>query len=70
MIKQEFMQEARRPNRTIMSAESFLAGLYKPTADQQWNPNLNWYPVPVFTLTNPIYDEVLFFFTRIIKIQI
>lgn len=37
-------------DRTIMSAEAFLAALYKPTKPSDiWNPNLPWQPVPVHT---------------------
>lgn len=37
-------------DRTIMSAEAFLAGLYKPdTPADTWNTHLPWQPIPVHT---------------------
>uniref|UniRef100_A0A8B9GJP9 acid phosphatase n=1 Tax=Amazona collaria TaxID=241587 RepID=A0A8B9GJP9_9PSIT len=34
-------------DRTIMSAQSFLSGLFPPTSSQIWNPELLWQPIPV-----------------------
>lgn len=36
-------------DRTMMSVESLLASLYKPTDFQIWNPDLLWQPIPVIT---------------------
>ncbi|XP_015263062.1 PREDICTED: prostatic acid phosphatase-like [Gekko japonicus] len=37
-------------DRTIMSAQATLAGLYPPTSGQIWNRKILWQPIPVRTL--------------------
>ncbi|XP_068612318.1 lysosomal acid phosphatase [Brachionichthys hirsutus] len=39
-------------DRTLMSAESNLAGLYPPTGQQVFMPDLNWQPIPVHTVSS------------------
>ena len=37
-------------DRTLMSAQAMLAGLYHPPrGDQLWKPDLPWMPIPVHT---------------------
>lgn len=36
-------------DRTLMSAEANLAGLYTPSGSQIWNNKLPWQPIPVHT---------------------
>ncbi|KAM9545963.1 lysosomal acid phosphatase-like isoform 1-T1 [Salvelinus alpinus] len=37
-------------DRTLMSAEANLAGLYPPNGSQVFNPTLEWQPIPVHTV--------------------
>ncbi|XP_019364393.1 PREDICTED: prostatic acid phosphatase-like isoform X2 [Gavialis gangeticus] len=36
-------------DRTLMSAQTYLAGLFPPTGNQIWNPRILWQPIPVHT---------------------
>lgn len=37
-------------DRTLMSAEANLAGLFPPNSSQEFNPGLKWQPIPVHTV--------------------
>ncbi|XP_028997487.1 lysosomal acid phosphatase-like [Betta splendens] len=37
-------------DRTLMSAEANLAGLYPPSGKQVFNPDLKWQPIPIHTV--------------------
>ncbi|XP_059049195.1 lysosomal acid phosphatase-like [Achroia grisella] len=37
-------------SRCLMSAYTFLAGLYPPTEQQMWHPEMLWQPIPVHAL--------------------
>ncbi|XP_047362325.1 lysosomal acid phosphatase-like [Vespa velutina] len=45
-------------DRCIMSAQALLAGLYPPTPDQIFAPNLKWHPIPVHTVPRSM-DKVI-----------
>ncbi|XP_060086140.1 lysosomal acid phosphatase-like [Ylistrum balloti] len=46
-------------DRTLMSAYCILAGMYPPIngSEEQWNPGLNWQPIPVHT--EPLTEDHL-----------
>lgn len=44
-------------DRTLMSAESNLAGLFPPKGSQIWNKDISWQPIPVHTV--PITQDNL-----------
>ncbi|XP_026831711.1 prostatic acid phosphatase isoform X2 [Drosophila erecta] len=37
-------------DRTLMSAQSNLAGLYEPQGEDIWNTDISWQPIPIHTL--------------------
>ncbi|KAG7473650.1 hypothetical protein MATL_G00098110 [Megalops atlanticus] len=49
-------------DRTLMSAEANLAGMYPPNGSQVFNPSLSWQPIPVHTV--PMAEERLLSFPR------
>ncbi|XP_069667802.1 prostatic acid phosphatase isoform X2 [Haliaeetus albicilla] len=69
--RQEFYIQSTDYDRTIMSAQSYLSGLFPPTSSQIWNPELLWQPIPVHILQKstdrrlhfplpdcPLFDEL------------
>ncbi|ELU15705.1 hypothetical protein CAPTEDRAFT_175240 [Capitella teleta] len=44
-------------DRTLMSAQSVLAGMFQPNSDQIWNPKIPWQPIPVHT--KPRFEDWL-----------
>uniref|UniRef100_A0A672TMH0 acid phosphatase n=1 Tax=Strigops habroptila TaxID=2489341 RepID=A0A672TMH0_STRHB len=46
----QFYIQSTDYDRTIMSAQSYLSGLFPPTSSQIWNPELLWQPIPVHIL--------------------
>ena len=38
-------------DRTIMSAQAALSGLFMPTKDEIWNDEILWQPIPVKKIT-------------------
>lgn len=45
-------------DRTLMSAEANLAGLYPPVSKQIWDKDINWQPIPIHTVPEA-HDAVL-----------
>ncbi|XP_022832385.1 prostatic acid phosphatase isoform X1 [Spodoptera litura] len=45
-------------DRTLMSAQANLAGMYPPKSKTMWNPDINWQPIPVHTVPE-LEDELL-----------
>ncbi|KAF7283653.1 testicular acid phosphatase homolog [Rhynchophorus ferrugineus] len=45
-------------DRTLMSAQSNLAGLYPPVGDQIWNNDIHWQAIPVHTIPENL-DEIV-----------
>lgn len=54
---EEIYIESTDIDRTLMSAECNLAGLYEPTESQEWNPYIHWQPIPIHTV--PIEFDVV-----------
>lgn len=46
--KEKFKAFSTSIDRTLMSAQLFLAGLFPPKGVQVWSDQLLWQPVPVF----------------------
>uniref|UniRef100_A0A674JEV7 acid phosphatase n=1 Tax=Terrapene triunguis TaxID=2587831 RepID=A0A674JEV7_9SAUR len=47
-------------DRTIMSAQVYLAGLFPPVGNQIWNPQIRWQPIP-FRTVPLLKDHILHF---------
>lgn len=61
-IAEEILVKSTSMDRTIMSAQCFLAGLYPPNGTHIWNPDLAWQPIPVYLIDYNVdrnYDEAI-----------
>jgi lysosomal acid phosphatase len=56
--EKDFYIRSTDTDRTLMSAEANLAGLYPPKTDQVWDPAIPWQPIPIHT-TPELEDNVL-----------
>nr|XP_004657281.2 lysosomal acid phosphatase [Jaculus jaculus] len=55
--RQEIYVRSTDFDRTLMSAEANLAGLFPPSEMQHFNPNISWQPIPVHTV--PVFEDRL-----------
>ncbi|XP_005990990.1 testicular acid phosphatase homolog isoform X2 [Latimeria chalumnae] len=55
--RQEIYVRSTDYDRTLMSAQANLAGLYPPQGQQLWNPDIKWQPIPIHTL--PAHEDKL-----------
>ncbi|KAM5248161.1 lysosomal acid phosphatase isoform 3-T3 [Ctenodactylus gundi] len=53
--RQEVFVRSTDFDRTLMSAEANLAGLFPPGGTQLFNPNISWQPIPVHTV--PVSED-------------
>lgn len=44
-------------DRTIMSAQLVMGGMFPPQGNQIWNTDLNWQPIPVHVIQTPQCDR-------------
>ena len=56
--KEEIYVRSTDVDRTIMTAQTLLAGLYPPHGDNIWNKDLAWQPIPVHVV--PQAQDILF----------
>ncbi|XP_031365171.1 venom acid phosphatase Acph-1-like isoform X3 [Apis dorsata] len=52
--KENILFRSDEVDRTVMSGQLVAAGLYPPSKEQRWNPDLNWQPIPVWTIPRTI----------------
>ncbi|XP_037125352.1 lysosomal acid phosphatase isoform X1 [Syngnathus acus] len=61
-VRHEISVRSTDYDRTLMSAEANLAGLYPPNGEQVFSPNIKWQPIPVHTV--PQSEEKLLSFPQ------
>ncbi|XP_061693122.1 lysosomal acid phosphatase [Syngnathoides biaculeatus] len=50
-VRHEISVRSTDYDRTLMSAEANLAGLYPPNGEQVFSPNIKWQPIPIHTVS-------------------
>ncbi|XP_066485262.1 prostatic acid phosphatase-like [Tiliqua scincoides] len=58
--REEVLIKSTELDRTIMSAQSKLAGLFPPAGDQIWNPEILWQPIPVHVVPRAYSPKLRF----------
>ncbi|XP_033162482.1 prostatic acid phosphatase isoform X1 [Drosophila mauritiana] len=56
--KENIYVQSTDVDRTLMSAQSNLAGLYEPQGEDIWNTDINWQPIPIHTSPERV-DSIL-----------
>ncbi|XP_060104875.1 prostatic acid phosphatase-like isoform X2 [Heteronotia binoei] len=62
--REEIYVQSTDVDRTIMSAQVNLAGLFPPSTSEMWNPQILWQPIPIYVIPKsfrpklryPIFD--------------
>ncbi|KAL8165484.1 UNVERIFIED_CONTAM: hypothetical protein K2H54_046197, partial [Gekko kuhli] len=58
--REEIYIQSTDVDRTIMSAQVNLAGLFPPTASEIWNPQILWQPIPIYVIPNSFKPKLRF----------
>lgn len=61
--KNDFFIQTTDVDRTHMSAQTYLAGLFPPDENQEWNVNLTWQPIPIHPLDAKVTSPKIFTIT-------